>query len=101
MLISVRRRSLEHGLKEEMSIKNRAIARVFINRNDLQSPPADPEENNGPTSRSDNVPGSLTCSPWEGLYLEQNQAFAAPGDDASMSAGEDLEAFLSSLMYGE
>ena len=83
-----------------MSIRNRAIARL-INRDDRQSPPADPEGNNGPTSGSDNMPGPLTFSPWEGLCLEQNQAFAAPGNDVSKSPSEDLEVFLSSLMYGE
>lgn len=66
-----------------------------------KSPPAAPEGNNGAVSGSDNLPDPLTCSPWEGLYLEQNQAFAAPGNDASKRTSEDLEAFLSSLMYGE
>lgn len=43
--------------------------------------------------------GELKCSPWEGLYLEQAQPFAAEGSDAAV--GRQLDAFLASLMYGE
>lgn len=43
--------------------------------------------------------GELKCSPWEGLYLEQAQPFAAEGNGAAV--GRQLDAFLASLMYGE
>jgi|SRR5690349_10905833 hypothetical protein len=43
--------------------------------------------------------GALVCSPWEGLYLEQAQT-ATPGEDEG-TMGQQLESFLSGLMYGE
>jgi hypothetical protein len=43
--------------------------------------------------------GRLKCSPWEGLYLEQERPVAAP--DAGAGANRELDAFLANLMYGE
>ena len=43
--------------------------------------------------------GQLTCSPWEGLYLEQARPAAAVESESKMS--RQLDVFLASLMYGE
>lgn len=46
--------------------------------------------------------GALVCSPWEGLYLEQAHPVTARGNTAQgAAAGQQLDSFLSSLMYGE
>lgn len=42
---------------------------------------------------------ALVCSPWEGLYLEQAQPVMPREDEGMM--GQQLESFLSGLMYGE
>lgn len=43
--------------------------------------------------------GELKCSPWEGLYLEQARPVTRADDEPA--AGRPLDAFLTSLMYGE
>ncbi|UZX03089.1 hypothetical protein F8G81_11155 [Arthrobacter sp. CDRTa11] len=44
--------------------------------------------------------GSITCSPWEGLYLEEDGT-AEPAIDNSVEISTALDRFLSSMMYGE
>jgi hypothetical protein len=43
--------------------------------------------------------GELKCSPWEGLYIEQ--ARPATQEEQTTGTGLPLDAFLTSLMYGE
>lgn len=64
-----------------MSITHRAIASAA----------------SGAVDHSDN----LSCSPWEGPYLDQNKAFATPGNATSKNTSRGLETFLTTLMYGE
>ncbi|MBT2515674.1 hypothetical protein [Arthrobacter sp. ISL-30] len=45
--------------------------------------------------------GRLTCSPWEGLYVEDYESLAPADKDATTALNDELEAFLDSLMYGE
>jgi len=86
-----------------ISIGQRAIFTAFGHRSSTalrahapfkQEPPLVPAEATVPFEG-----GELTCSPWEGLYLEQAQPFAAKGNDAAVPG--QLDAFLTSLMYGE
>jgi hypothetical protein len=51
-------------------------------------------------SRPYGAAGTITSSPWEGLYLEDEQ-IAKPAPEDSMETSTELERFLSSLMYGE
>ncbi|MFE4542837.1 hypothetical protein [Arthrobacter sp. NPDC056727] len=47
---------------------------------------------------------ALVCSPWEGLYLEPAHPVSARGNSAkgnNATTGQQLDSFLSSLMYGE
>lgn len=43
--------------------------------------------------------GELTCTPWEGLYLEHAETTQRP-EEVSASRHQ-LDPFLTSLMYGE
>jgi hypothetical protein len=43
---------------------------------------------------------SITCSPWEGLYVEVDGT-AEPAFDNSVEISAELDRFLSSIMYGE
>jgi hypothetical protein len=44
--------------------------------------------------------GSVTCLPWEGLYLEEDGPAERAFDD-SVEISTELDRFLSSIMYGE
>jgi hypothetical protein len=51
-------------------------------------------------SRRDGPMGSLTCSPWEGLYLEEDGK-AERAFDNSGEISTELDRFLTSIMYGD
>ncbi|WP_454812893.1 hypothetical protein [Paenarthrobacter nitroguajacolicus] len=77
-----------------ISMSHRTIASVFGHR--FHSTPACETAVKTRTDTSARTDaGELSCSPWEGLYLEQ--AHPAEGSAAS----SELESFLNSLMYGE
>jgi hypothetical protein len=67
----------------------------------LHSTPRTPSWNISAAPVTENRSGQLTSSPWEGLYLEQNQAEADPARNSSRDSGPELGTFLSTLMYGE
>jgi hypothetical protein len=50
-------------------------------------------------ARAEGASTGITCTPWEGLYLEVNEANSVVAD--SLRPNPDLERFLGSLMYGE
>lgn len=45
--------------------------------------------------------GRITCSPWEGLYLDYDVEIANMPGNKPASADENLEGFLAALMFGE
>lgn len=82
-----------------ISIGHRAIFSAFGHRHHTSAArPASParqwEEMPAPVET-----GELRCSPWEGLYLEQSR----PATQGAQETGtaRPLDAFLTSLMYGE
>ena len=44
--------------------------------------------------------GQITCSPWEGMYLDQGQAWPAENKAAS-SLTDDLDRFLAEILSGK
>lgn len=86
-----------------MTIAHRAFSTVFDASHGWPLPQvgraryrdADPSE-----SRRVGATGSITCSPWEGLYLEEDAtAQQTLNDDVEVST--EMDRFLSSIMYGE
>jgi hypothetical protein len=43
----------------------------------------------------------LTCLPWVGLCLEEEEPHAPAGTESSSGVSRELDAFLLNLMYGE
>jgi len=82
-----------------ISIGHRAIFSAFGHRHHTSAPrPA------APARRREEMPvpvetGELKCSPWEGLYLEQARPVSQ--DEQEIGTQRPLDAFLTSLMYGE
>jgi len=81
-----------------ISLGHRAIFTAFGHRASFAplrtanpSPAGEPEAQAAPEA------GQLTCSPWEGLYLEQ----AHPAAEDENKTSRQLDEFLASLMYGE
>jgi hypothetical protein len=84
MSISIGHRSIFTAFGHRTSFKPRAAALSLTK--EVEAPAAV-------------VSGELTCSPWEGLYLEQARPVVKEEDTATTS--RQLDAFLASLMYGE
>jgi hypothetical protein len=83
-----------------ISIGHRAIFTAFGHRASFAPPrAAAPSPARGAEATASPEGGQLTCSPWEGLYLEQARPAAATDDEKNRS--RQLDEFLSNLMYGE
>jgi hypothetical protein len=44
--------------------------------------------------------GTISCAPWEGLYMEHAEA-AEPAVETGFPGSTELERFLATLMHGE
>lgn len=44
--------------------------------------------------------GQITCSPWEGIYLDQGQSWSSENEAAS-SLDEELDRFLAQILPGK
>jgi hypothetical protein len=80
-----------------ISIGHRAIFTAFGHRANFAPPraftPAPARDTEAPAAAE---AGQLTCSPWEGLYLEQAQPAAAVERETNTS--RQLDEFLTNLM---
>ncbi|MFF1831971.1 hypothetical protein [Paenarthrobacter sp. NPDC058040] len=79
-----------------ISIAHRVLANAFGRRvvAPLDAAPAASESDG--LSRQSTLMGQVTCSPWEGLYLDQ-----AHTSSIADELVQDLESFLKSLVRGE
>ena len=85
-----------------ISIGHRAIFTAFGHSGAAPRAHAPSKQASPPAPAEVPVPfegGELTCSPWEGLYLEQAQPLTAKGSESV--EGSRLDGFLAGLMYGE
>jgi hypothetical protein len=82
-----------------ISIGHRAIFTAFGHRTSFKPRAAAPSFAKEAEAPAVLAAGELTCSPWEGLYLEQARPVVKDEDAATTS--RQLDAFLASLMYGE
>ncbi len=82
-----------------ISFGHRALFSAFGHRN-LSAPqamvPASARAAEAPATVES---GELTCSPWEGLYLDQARPVTAA--EPGTITHQQLDSFLASLMYGE
>jgi len=83
-----------------ISLGHSAIFTAFGHRASFAPPrTASPSPAREPEAPTAPEAGQFTCSPWEGLYLEQARPAAAAEDENKRS--RQLDEFLASLMYGE
>lgn len=69
-------------------------------RNLPRTRPARHQEVGRSESQPYGVAGNITSSPWEGLYLADEQVIE-PAFEESTLTNSELERFLNSLMHGE
>jgi hypothetical protein len=82
-----------------MSIAHRS--RPIHSPKNHQRAPLAASWNIGPTTGACNESGRLRCSPWEGLYMDQNRASASSTIATPKETNPALETFLATLMYDE
>lgn len=82
-----------------ISIGHRTIFTAFGHRTSIKPRAAAPSLAKAMEAPAAGGSGEMTCSPWEGLYLEQARPVVKEEDTATTS--RQLDAFLASLMYGE
>ena len=75
-----------------ISITHRVLANAFGSRGRTFASRATTAAQSTATALIGQIPqqGSVTCSPWEGLYMEPE-----------MSVSQEVEAFLASLSHGK
>ena len=84
-------------------IITRAFSAAFGASHDRNLPrtgPAGHQEIGGSESRPYGLAGNITSSPWEGLYMADEQVIE-PAFEESTLTNSELEHFLNSLMHGE
>ncbi len=84
-----------------MSIAHRVVPGAFSPRPATARTAKVPAVVQEPASRPYGYAGRITCSPWEGLYLEDSQTVASAENHTTWATDSELEHFLTSLMYGE